>query len=361
MLKERNMKHTPETSVIMSAYNAENFLSDSIESILNQTYRDFEFIIVNDGSSDSTRHTLYEFQKKDNRIIIIENKNNIGLAKSLNIALNSARGKYVARMDADDLSVPARLEKQLAYLKKHSNIGLLGSYIKSIDEKKRITGSWVYPVDSFSIRWHLIFSNVIAHPSVVFRKELIIAVGAYNEKLTAGIDYDLWVRVSKITEISQIKEFLVMWRTHSGSMTYKNEAIRKQVQMTIVKNQVEIYLKRKTDDKEISRLYRLETQKPELSQEDVKDTSCIIEEIFKAFLASATQASRRSANYLVASKLTKLAFINIAYFPRVSFSIIWRTILRYCSIRIFFDSSLYLMLLRSVKKRMIGYYETKSN
>jgi len=350
------MMPLPETSVIMSVYNTERFVIQAIESILGQTYRDFEFVIVNDGSTDKTGQILSEFQKRDARIVLLNNQKNIGVTKSLNIALKEARGKYVARMDPDDISRKDRLEIQISYMKSNPLTDILGSYVKSIDEDGSITGEWIYPDDPVSIRWQLIFANALAHPSVVYKKDIVLSAGGYNEDLASGIDYDLWVRLSPKARICQVKEFLVMWRSHTGSITYQYAERRKNTQKAIVKKQIEGYLGREVPDKDVESLYSLEAEAPLSSPEAVKDAAALIEEIYKAFMKDNPGLSPIFSNSLIGSKLLKLALLNIYNAPGISAAIIFRSIGSYFSIKALFSRPLFLTFARATKRRLTGAY-----
>src|SRR5688500_15226048 len=128
-------KHKPAISVVMSAYNSDKYIAKAIESILNQTFKDFEFIIINDGSKDESLKIIKRYGKKDKRIVLIDNKKNLGLIKSLNKGLKIAKGKYIARMDSDDIAMPQRFKIQLDYLDKNRNIFLVGTSFEQIDKE----------------------------------------------------------------------------------------------------------------------------------------------------------------------------------------------------------------------------------
>jgi len=206
----------PKISVVMSVYNGEKHLRESIESILNQTSTDFEFIIVNDGSTDASPQIIKSYD--DARTRIINNKKNIGLTKSLNKAIKEARGEYIARQDADDISLPNRLELQLEFLEKHPEVALLGTGIYVINEngdeiEKRI----MHPNPKKS----LLKGNRFIHGSVMFRKSVIDELGAYNETLKYSQDYELWLRMSKKYNVRNLTAPLYKLRMHRGSILSK--------------------------------------------------------------------------------------------------------------------------------------------
>ena len=207
---------TVKVSVLMAVYNGERYLRQSVESILNQTYSDFEFIILDDGSNDSTLSILNEYAPRDRRMVLVRNETNIGLARSLNLGLELAQGEYIARMDADDISMPERLAVQVAYLETHSDIGVLGSKAYFVDDEMSTIN---YPENPDYLKWCLCFYNPIAHPSVMYRHSLIDSVGGYNEEYQFAQDYELWGRLSGITKLSNFQQVLVQMRKHEGNVT----------------------------------------------------------------------------------------------------------------------------------------------
>ena len=206
----------PKVTVLMSVYNGESYLGASIDSILNQTFKDFEFIIINDGSTDMTKEILESYT--DPRISIINNDKNIGLTRSLNMGLELAGSEYIARMDADDVSLPERLEKQVKFLENNPTVILLGNWIEIIDDNGNVRSITRYPTDHCFIAWVLLFKTCLAHPTVMYRRKEVLTIGAYNRELKYTQDYDLWVRLSKAGKIRQIPEVLLKVRKSKGSI-----------------------------------------------------------------------------------------------------------------------------------------------
>lgn len=210
----------PKISVIMSAYNAEKFIEEAVESILRQTFTDFEFIIIDDASSDKTPSILRNFSYKDPRIKIITNEKNLGLTKSLNLGIENSRGEYIARMDADDISFPERFEKQVKFLDENKETGVVGAWAKVIDEEGKEIDEFDYEeIDSQTVRKELIKSNVIIHPLAMIRKSVLEKVGGYDESFQYAQDYDLWFRIEKVSEIQNLPLFLMNYRISRKSIT----------------------------------------------------------------------------------------------------------------------------------------------
>ena len=208
-------------SVIMSVFNEEKYLQESIESILNQTYKDFEFIIVNDGSFHGTGEILRSY--KDPRIRLINNEKNIGLTKSLNKAIKIAQGEYIVRQDADDISLPQRLEKQVEFLEKNPEIKVLGTFGYKIDKYGDILTKQTLPISSKQIKKTLIKRNPFVHTSVMIEKEIINRIGKYNEKFRTSQDYELWFRILRIAKVANLPLFLVKKRYHKDMVSLKKD------------------------------------------------------------------------------------------------------------------------------------------
>ena len=200
----------PKVTILMSVYNGERYLREAIDSILNQTFRDFEFLIINDGSTDSTKEILNSY--RDPRIKIINNKKNIGLTKSLNKGLRLASGEYIARQDADDISLPQRLEKQVEFLDSNSQTALVGSWTEVIDENEKTQEVWHSLAQPHLLRWRLLFCNQFTHCAIMFRKNIVMQIEGYSEKMSSAQDYDLWSRISFYWGVANIPEVLVKWR-----------------------------------------------------------------------------------------------------------------------------------------------------
>ena len=206
----------------MAVYNGMPFLRTALDSILGQTFRDFELLIIDDGSTDDSRQLVMSYD--DQRIRLIVNESNRGLTPSLNLALQHARGVYVARHDADDISEPHRLARQVAYLQNNPEIALLGTSYTKIDEHGNELGRRHMPVDSTRIQWCLLFFCPFAHTSVMFRRALVLdRVGTYDESYKYAQDYDLWSRIAAVLPSANLRYPAVRVRITSASMTATHE------------------------------------------------------------------------------------------------------------------------------------------
>ena len=210
----------PCISVVMSAYNGEDYIRVAIQSVVDQVFSDFEFIIVNDGSTDHTANIIEEFD--DRRIILVNNPVNRGLIYSLNLGFSLARGRYIARMDADDISLPNRLEKQVAFFEMHPEVGVLGTAIKVVSSFWGLSKTVKYPESDNCIRWCFTSYPALAHPTVIIRHSILDNMDLYDKSYVHIEDYDLWVRMSKHCKVANLPETLLIYRSHPESVTSKN-------------------------------------------------------------------------------------------------------------------------------------------
>ena len=228
----------------MPVYNGEKYLREAIDSILNQTFTDFEFLIIDDGSTDNSLEIINSYQ--DPRINLIKNNDNQGLIYSLNRGLALAKGKYIARMDSDDISSPERLCVQIKFLDENPTIGLVGSSVQIIDNNKNHSSIVEFPLTHFIIQWSLCFYSPFAHPSTMIKKEILKQANGYSSQAVYVEDYDLWQRLSKITELSNLPQILLYLRKHDNNLTkvylekhIKNAASIRQVAIEdILKKQI---------------------------------------------------------------------------------------------------------------------------
>jgi glycosyltransferase involved in cell wall biosynthesis len=210
---------TPLVSVVMPVYNGERYLEAAIQSILNQSFTDFEFIIINDGSVDNTRIILQKYEHIDERIRVYT-QDKSGLVASLNRGCQIARGKYIARMDADDISLPERFAKQLLFMEANPKVGVCGTWIKTIGQAAGRLAK--YPTDHITILCYLLFDSPICHPSAMMRKQLFENLHlTYNRLHVYGQDYRFWIDCSNFVWMANIGEALLLYRLHSDQICQK--------------------------------------------------------------------------------------------------------------------------------------------
>jgi glycosyltransferase involved in cell wall biosynthesis len=211
----------PKVSVIMAVYNGEPYLAAAVEGMLHQTYRDFEFVIVDDASTDGSAQSLRGYAAADPRVLLMENTTNRGVVASRNRGVEAARGFYIAWHDADDYSAPTRLQEQVEFLDQHTEVGLLGTLVQVIDESGQALTLNPYPygggTDNAALQAELLKYNPFCHGSVMVRRACLSQVGNFDENVELTEDYDLWLRLAEVTSLAKVPKQLYFYRQHVAS------------------------------------------------------------------------------------------------------------------------------------------------
>jgi glycosyltransferase involved in cell wall biosynthesis len=220
---DSSLNTTPRITVLLPVYNCELYVQTAVESILNQTFTDFELLIVDDASTDATVSILKKFD--DSRIQLIQKPVNSGYANSLNYGLQIAKGEYIARMDGDDISYPERFAKQIAYLDVHPEVVACGTTYKIMGNNKRI----MLPENHEAIKIGLLWGNCISHPSVMIRKKVLDDFSIiYDTSKEPAEDYDLWVRLLSIGKLYNLQEVLMEYRLYGNQVSRKRAEEQKK-------------------------------------------------------------------------------------------------------------------------------------
>jgi len=271
---------TPIISVILPVYNGEDHLTECIESILSQTFKDFEFIIVDDASTDNTSQILKEFAQKDKRIKIIVHNTNLKQTAAANTAIKNAKGKYLARMDADDIALSNRFGRQVAFMEKNADIGLLGSWVDIIDDYGKILKTWHTNSSNGYLGWNLLFGTSFAHSSVMMRSKIVKIAGYYQS--SEAEDYELWSRISRIAKVENLPETLQQKRVWAGQLALKVPTETRDCVLQIMQNNINHLLNDSNLDLEMIRNIRKVSDKnPEI--QDSRTISSIRNILLKLF------------------------------------------------------------------------------
>ena len=245
------MNPTPLVSVLMPVFNAEKYLREAIESILNQTFADFEFLILNDGSTDGSKEIILSYA--DTRIRYVENESNLGLIETLNKGIALCKGKYIARMDSDDISLPDRLRRQYRFMEKYPNIGVCGTWAKVIGAGNVVEGKIVNQTHPSFVSIHLLFSVPLVHPSC-FIRTAILQKHPYHP-MPATEDYDLWCRLNDVTRMANLPAFLLHYRWHASNVSNEQKQIQEENKKQIIRWELQkLHL---NPDDEMLRIHRL--------------------------------------------------------------------------------------------------------
>jgi glycosyltransferase involved in cell wall biosynthesis len=247
---DSSLNTAPKITVLLPVYNCELYVQTAVESILNQTFTDFEFLIIDDASTDGTVSILKKFD--DSRIQLIEKPVNSGYTNSLNYGLQIAKGEYIARMDGDDMSYPERFTKQIAYLETHPEVVVCGTAYKILGNDKHIT----LPELHEDIKISLLWGNCISHPSVMIRKKILDDYSIqYDTNKEPAEDYAMWVRLLSIGKLHNLQEVLLEYRIYSSQVSRKR-AVEQKKNDIATKFQLLQYLDVKWNDSESEFLER---------------------------------------------------------------------------------------------------------
>jgi len=225
----------PLVSVLLPVRDGQQFVANAISSVLHQSFQDFELIVLNDGSTDGTLEICQQFQ--DSRIRVISNSECQGIVRTLNRGIAAAAGKYIARIDSDDIAVESRFEKQVAFLESHSDYGLIGSWMATFGERQKM---WKFPISNDDIQLSILFNNPFGHPSVMFRRNWDNGLpGYYDEEFALAEDFEYWVRLAAVWRCENFSEPLTLYRIHPSQATKFDTQARDQCVQRIVTRQHE--------------------------------------------------------------------------------------------------------------------------
>lgn len=225
-MNEISRGKSPQITILMSIYNGARWVEDAIQSILNQTFTDFEFIIVNDGSQDRSLEIIKRFATRDPRIVVID-KHNTGLADSLNQGIKHAKGAWIARIDADDLCAPDRLRMQYGLAQADSSLVLIGSGLQEIDEYGHPGKTYRYPASHNALLGRLTTMRpFFGHSSAFYRADIVKVLGGYRPCIKRSEDFDLWLRFSEVGKIACLGTPLVKIRKHPGQISHDEQGRR---------------------------------------------------------------------------------------------------------------------------------------
>lgn len=206
--------------VVMPVYNAAPYLTKSIESILDQTFSDFRFIIIDDGSNDGSRDILQHYAKQDTRIVLLQNDVNSGICVSLNKGISYWQSKYIVRMDADDISHPDRIRIQLDFMEQHSDVGVCGCDMQCIDDKGDNVFVKKYPYTDYDIRKSLFLFNPISHPGSIIRRDVFVQTHGYDHDYILAEDLGLWFAIWSYAHFANIPQILIDYRVYTDNSTH---------------------------------------------------------------------------------------------------------------------------------------------
>ncbi len=319
------MTNKPIVSVVMPVYNGERFLDEAIDSILTQTFDAFEFIIIDDGSTDRTPEILTHYQQKDARIRVHRQATNLGLVAALNQGCGMAQGRYIARMDADDISLPMRFAKQVAYLDAHPEVGILGTGAQIIDEHGKL--SKIIKVTAIGVGWRTLFGSALVHPSVMMRRAVLNRIGGYDPEINLAQDYDLWTRASRVTRLANLCNVLLQYRVWDSSISGQRAQHQEQAAQKLIRRNIAYWLGIDASENTVAIMRHVHnrawgTRPANISQ--IRQTAALIHQLYRRYSKKKQPAAneRRMISRDVARKLHLLAIYAFKLSPGVSIRLI---------------------------------------
>lgn len=267
----------------MSVYNGERYLRESVESVFRQSFRDFEFVIVDDGSADATPSILEECEKSDPRVCVIRQRH-AGVAAALVAGCERSRGRLLARIDADDVALPRRFEQQVAFLEARPEVGVLGTRADIIDEQGRVLRTTDPPRVHASIAWRLLLWPAVAHPTVMMRRALLEEVGGYDAAFEHAEDYELWTRLVEVTRFANLPATLMRYRVHEGMVTRRKRHAMLEATVRVRRSFLARLLGRELSREQCDWLERFEGRSCRLEEPQLRATVELLFELQQAML-----------------------------------------------------------------------------
>lgn len=292
----------------MPVYNASGYLREAVDSILGQTFGDFELIIINDGSTDDTDSILNRYVKLDSRVLVYHQENQ-GVIVALNRACRLARGEYIARMDADDISLPTRLERQLEYIETRPQIGIVGTWIYTIDQNGSVKSAWRPPTKPKVLEWSNFFGVCVSHPTVLMRKRVLEKLDFYRYGTAHIEDVDLWLRASPITEFGNVPEILFKYRAWEGSISHTRRQFARESHVRLLASHIKGLLNVEPAIEAVAGLRQTRVGPPPENLRQIRLTAALIHQLYEVFVKKnhLTSEERREISWDAAKKVASLA------------------------------------------------------
>jgi glycosyltransferase involved in cell wall biosynthesis len=274
---------SPLVSVVMPVYNGERFLREAVDSVLGQTYRELELVVVDDGSTDRTAEILASYGRADSRVVVQRQTQNQGVVAARNRAAELAQGKFIAMLDADDISVATRSERQVRHLQSHPEIGVLGGAVQTVDAEGRLGRVKRFPEPPALAAWLLLFVNTLANSATMLRREVREAVGWYSAEFAYGAeDYDFFARAARATRLSNLPDVVVHYRTWSGSMTQRSWERLENNATSIVRREASALLGRDVPSEDALSLRGLATDRYPTTPDAIRRLARLVDAVGKA-------------------------------------------------------------------------------
>ena len=326
MQEAKSKTREPAISVLMAVYNSAQYLPAALDSILGQTFPQFELVVVDDTSTDDTPAILSAYARRDNRFVLLRNARNLKLAGSLNRGLQHCRAPLIARADSDDVCHPARLEKQIEFLGRHPEIGVISCSYNLIAGDGQLIGLHSLPPESAMIKFKLLWESSLAHAAAVYRAREVRAVGGYDERLATAQDYDLWSRLAERTDFANLAEPLLEVRTHALRTTTLHASETVKAANRVSARMISRYLSRTVDDRSATALRTLLCAYARIATEDADRALSLLDEVLKHAHQRESAATWRWVQHEVSASLLKQAHYLTYIGPTDSWRLLCRAV-----------------------------------
>jgi glycosyltransferase involved in cell wall biosynthesis len=306
---------TPLISIILPTFNMGKYLNRSIESILLQTFDDFELIVLNDGSTDETADLLASYAQKDPRIIVVHNLENLGLIPTLNKGLDIARGTFIARQDADNYSFPTRLADQVGYLKQHPHIGLVSARVFIVNHHGQTISDSIFPsvfLPPALIPWELLFYTYFAHDTIMARRDLLLQAGGYRLDRVHAEDYDLWCRLSRITQLAILPNVQACLFVNPEGVSQQYAEVQQQTVLHISRDAMSELLGQPISLTDATLMFKLARMQFVPTADDMHRTEVFFGQLHTAYLKK-TPLTEQEKNLLEANVTNKLSLVKMLF------------------------------------------------
>lgn len=305
----------PLISIILPTFNMGKYINRSIESILSQTFDDFELIILNDGSTDETADLLASYAQKDPRIIVVHNLENLGLIPTLNKGLDIARGTFIARQDADNYSLPTRLAKQVCYLKQHPHIGLVAARVFIVNDHEQTSSDNIYPsvfLPPALIPWELLFYTYFAHDTIMARRDLLLQAGGYQLDRIHAEDYDLWFRLSRITQLAILPSVQACLFLNPEGVSQQYAEVQQKTALHISQDAMSELLGQPISLTDTTLMFKLGRAQLLSTEDDMHRAEILLGQLHIAYLKK-TSLTEQEKNLLEANVMSKLSIAKMLF------------------------------------------------
>jgi glycosyltransferase involved in cell wall biosynthesis len=318
--------HTPAVSVLMAVYNGQQYLHEALDSLLAQTFNDFELVVVDDASRDETPSILRAHGQRDSRFVLLRNDSNLRLPASLNRGLAVCRAPLVARADGDDFYEPDRLEKQFRFLREHNRVGVVSCYYRTMDSGGCRLDLKKLPVTDATIRFKLLWESPLCHAGAAFRRDAVQGIGGYDDSYPVAQDYDLWARLRDKAEFGNLPQPLMKVRIHGASSSAVRGSDQSRLSVGVSRRLFSDYLDRQLDESEAAALKCLLCAYTPAAHNELNAALRLLDDLIAKASRWEDSSTWRWARQQIATAMLKQSYFRTYSDPSTSFRLLKKAI-----------------------------------